>query len=68
MSVSKVWRVRTPSETWEYIPSAPKARRYLLDNPEARLEVLEYEYKYQLVTLLNDAYKEGYEDGTRRKT
>ena len=67
MSVSKVWRVRTLAERWEYVESAPKARRCLLDDPDARMEVLEYTYKYQLVALLNDAYREGLRDGQNTK-
>ena len=46
----------------EYFASHPQARKCLLENPNGTLEILEYTYKWQLVVMLNDAYKQGAED------
>ena len=47
-----------------YSASAPQVRRYLLDSPEPDLlvvEEFEWDYKYQLVVLMNDALRHGRE-------
>lgn len=47
-----------------YIASPPQVRRYLLESSEPDLVVVEefeWDYKYQLVVLMNDALRHGRE-------
>jgi hypothetical protein len=58
-----IYKVRDPvTKRNEYFASYPQARKSRLDNEDAVLEVMEYNYKWQLVVMLNDAYKQGAED------
>jgi len=58
-----IYKVRDPrTKRSEYFASHPKARKAMLDNEDAWLEIMEYTYKWQLVVMLNDAYKQGAED------
>jgi len=58
-----IYKVRDPvTKRNEYFASYPQARKARLDNEDAALEVMEYNYKWQLVVMLNDAYKQGAED------
>ena len=47
-----------------YVGSAPQARKYVLESPDHSMvvvEELEWDYKYQLVVMMNDALKYGQE-------
>jgi len=58
-----IYKVRDPvTKRNEYFASYPQARKARFDNEDAALEVMEYNYKWQLVVMLNDAYKQGAED------
>jgi len=58
-----IYKVRDPrTKRNEYFAAYPQARKARLDNEDAALEVMEYNYKWQLVVMLNDAYKQGAED------
>lgn len=64
--MSKIWRCkdRITNEV-KYFGTAAKMRKFRLERGESVIseELLEYDYKYQLVILLQDAYDTGYEDG-----
>jgi hypothetical protein len=64
--MSKIWRCkdRITNEV-KYFGAAAKMRKFRLERGESVIseELLEYDYKYQLVILLQDAYDTGYEDG-----
>ena len=62
-----IYRVRNPVENTQWFSaSQPQARKILLEHGEnARLEVLEYPYKWQLVVMMNEAYLEGRDDGVK---
>lgn len=61
----------------KYFASRPRAYRFLLEQKERKpdpfgvdecdawelTEVLEYEFKYQLIVLINEIFKNGYEGG-----
>jgi len=56
-----------PNYVTTFYASHPEARKHLLENPDATLEILEYTYKWQLVVMLNTAYDEGRGDATKRR-
>jgi|TARA_A100000172_G_scaffold76539_3_gene60142 hypothetical protein len=47
------------NQTSKFVESYPRARKALLDNPDAIIEQLEYQYKWQIVVMLENAYLEG---------
>jgi hypothetical protein len=47
------------NQTSKFVESYPRARKALLDNPDAIIEQLEYKYKWQIVVMLENAYLEG---------
>jgi hypothetical protein len=58
-----IYKVRDPvTKRNEYFASYPQARKARLDNEDAALEVMEYKYKWQLVVMMNTAYKDGRDD------
>jgi hypothetical protein len=63
----KIYRVRNPVERTQWFSAShPQARKILLEHGEyATLETLEYEYKWQLVVMMNEAYLEGRDDGAK---
>ena len=46
-----------------YASSAPKMRKFRMEHPMAVIEEVEYNYKTELMTILETAYRMGYEDG-----
>lgn len=59
-----IYRVRDPmtKEQW-YTASHPQARKIILEQGEhTTIEKLEYQYKWQLAVMLNDAYADGRHD------
>ena len=46
-----------------YLPSAPKMRKFRTEHPMAVIEEVEYNYKTELMAILETAYRMGYEDG-----
>ena len=46
-----------------YAARAPHMRRFRLEHPMAVIEEVEYNYKTELMAILEAAYKMGYEDG-----
>jgi len=63
----KIYRVRNPVERTQWFSAShPQARKILLEHGEnATLEMLEYQYKWQLVIMINEAYLEGRDDGAK---
>ena len=62
----KLWRCRNRNTNEvKYFATPAKVRKYRLQHPATTIteELLEYDYKYQLIILLQDAYDTGYEDG-----
>ena len=59
-----IYKVRNDREkTQWFVTSHPQARKIMLEQGEyARLEKLEYKYKWQLVVMLSTAYNEGRDD------
>lgn len=60
-----IYKVRDPlNRTSEFFGSYPQVRKIVLERPDAGLviEPLEYSYKWQLVVMINDAYKQGADD------
>ena len=59
-----IYKVRDPvTKHTVYSASHPQARKFQIELGDgATLEKLEYNYKWQLVIMLNDAYKQGAED------
>ena len=59
-----IYKVRDPlSKHTVYSAAHPQARKFQMElGDNATLEKLEYTYKWQLVVMLNDAYKQGAED------
>ena len=62
-----IYRVRNPVENTQWFSAShPQARKILLEQGEnATLEMLEYQYKWQLVVMMNEAYLEGRDDGVK---
>jgi len=56
-----IFRVRNLKEKRQWFTAShPQARKIMLEQGEcARLDKLEYQYKWQLVVMLNTAYQEG---------
>jgi hypothetical protein len=56
-----IYKVRDPVKKKQWFSAShPQARKMLLEQGEnATLEQLEYQYKWQLVVMLNTAYSEG---------
>jgi hypothetical protein len=46
-----------------YASSAPKMRKFRLAYPAAVVEEIEYNYKTELMVILENAYHTGFEDG-----
>ena len=59
-----IYKVRDPvTKDQCFLASHPHARKIQMDmGDNATLEMLEYQYKWQLVVMLNNAYDEGKED------
>ena len=59
-----IYKVRNPVENTQWFTAShPQARKILLEQGEfATLEILEYQYKWQLVVMMNNAYDEGRHD------
>lgn len=59
-----IYKVREPmTKHTVYSASHPQARKFQMGlGDNATLEKLEYNYKWQLVVMLNEAYKQGAED------
>ena len=60
-----IYKVRDPvSKTSQFFGSYPQVRKIMLERPDDGLiiEPLEYAYKWQLVVMMNDIYKQGRED------
>jgi len=62
-----IYKVRDPvtKNQW-FTASHPQARKILLEQGDpATLEMMEYQYKWQLVVMMNDAYADGKHDATK---
>lgn len=62
-----IYKVRDPisGDQW-FTASHPQARKTMLEKGEhTTLEMLEYQYKWQLVVMMNAAYADGREDVSR---
>ena len=60
-----IYKVRDQfNKTSKFFGSYPQVRKIVLENPDAGLmvEPLEYQYKWQLVVMLKNAYDEGRDD------
>lgn len=59
-----IYKVQEPmTKHTVYSASHPQARKFQMElGDNATLEMLEYNYKWQLVVMLNEAYKQGAED------
>lgn len=60
-----IYKVRDPvSKHSKYFASRPQARQFMRDHEDHGpwLEVLEYQYKWQIAVMLNDAYAWGRDD------
>jgi len=60
-----IYKVRDPmAKTSQFFGSYPQVRKIVLERPDDGLviEPLEYSYKWQLVVMMNDVYKQGRED------
>jgi len=59
-----IYKVRDPhTKTQWFTASHPQARKMLLDRGgDTTLEMLEYTYKWQLVVMMNTAYRDGRDD------
>jgi hypothetical protein len=62
-----IYRVRNPMENTQWFSAShPQARKIQMEQGEnAALETLEYQYKWQLVVMMNEAYLEGRDDGAK---
>ena len=54
------------NQTSKFVDTFPRARKALLENPDAIIEPLEYQYKWQLAVMLDNAYLEGVIDERKR--
>lgn len=83
MPINRIHAVKNKvTKEIKYFGSRPQACRFLLEQKEKGSkrsavdecdfwelsQVLEYEYKYQLVVLINDIFKNGYEGGMEHLT
>jgi len=59
-----IYKVQEPmTKHTVYSASHPQARKFQMElGDNATLEKLEYNYKWQLVVMLNEAYKQGAEN------
>jgi hypothetical protein len=62
-----IYKVRDPlTNTQWFAASHPQARKIQMEQGEsATLEMLEYQYKWQLVVMINAAYADGRDDVSR---
>tara|TARA_B100000963_G_scaffold353027_1_gene367083 strand:+ start:315 stop:533 length:219 start_codon:yes stop_codon:yes gene_type:complete len=58
-----IYKIRDQlNQTSKFVDSHPRARKELLDNPDAIIEKLEYQHKWQISVMLGNAYLEGVHD------
>jgi len=59
----KIYEVRDrQTKKSVYCGSFPQARRMLLEDPSRTVAEMEYDYKWQLVVMMNDVYRQGRDD------
>jgi len=65
--MTTIYKIRDRlNQTSKFVDTYPRARKALLENPDAIIEPLEYQYKWQLGVMLDNAYLEGVIDERKR--
>lgn len=62
-----IYKVRNAKDNTQWFTAShPQARKILLEHgDDATLEMLEYQYKWQLVVMMNEAYLVGRDDAAK---